>query len=276
MAALSCFLSYQRDCARLRGIAAEIAPAKHTPTDRVIALLHWVYGNQSTKENRRFFVVPHMRATPCQVLETGGDCADKSRLLSAMLREVGISASMAMCFDPRSGDPTHTVVVASVAADATMVVDPAYDLYFPKPHPGQHYGLLDLRGDGSILLERLGQLRAELPRSHPIHSYNAECAAYSRASCINWERNGLTRIVRNWLDRDGTGAVHVIPRPLLMEEPKLLVGAFSLCAAAFAVAAFTTVGRLPRRRARMSRECVSRSAAGISGGVAVGAYPCGR
>ncbi len=235
--ALSCFLSYELDCSRLRAVSTLLIEGRHAPAEKVIALLDWVHGNQSTAENRRYFVLPRLRATSCQVLESGGDCADKSRLLSAMLRAIGIPAGMAMCFDPRTGNPTHTVVVATLAHGKTMVVDPAYNLFFPALSVGEYYGLLDLRADPTILGNRLDDLSAQLPRRHPVHSYNREAAGYSRASCINWDANVLTRLVKKCFLAENSEAIHAIPRPLILEEPKLMIGAGALLTGLFAVTA---------------------------------------
>jgi hypothetical protein len=258
VAAAACYISYRRDCARLRGIAQTVTAGLENPAERVVALLHWVYRNQSTTENPRHFLLPRLRATPCQVLETGGDCADKSRLLSALLREVEIPASMAMCFDPRTGRPTHTVVVASIAQDREMVVDPVYELSFPKPQHGDYYGLLDLRKDPTILTLRLEELRTQWPRSHPVHSYDSAKAGYSRASCINWERDALTRLLGSILIRRYGNEAYTTPRPVVLEEPKLAVAVGALSVGIVATAA-SGVTR-PRTRARSSalpRSCLT-------------------
>ena len=261
-AGTTCYIDYRRDCARLRATAQLVVAGAESPADRVIALLHWVYGNQSTKENPRYFLFPRLRATPCQVLETGGDCADKSRLLSAMLREVGIPASMAMCFDPRTGHSTHTIVVAVIAPGTDMVVDPVYDIFFPRPEQRGYYGLLDLRRDATILPHRLDTLCAERPRSHPIHYYNRVSAAYSHASCLNWERNGLTRILGDFLVRNDGDALYTIARPVVLEEPKLFA---SLAAAFLGIGAGLTYAGMARSALRHQGDvCKSRVPVGAS------------
>jgi DNA-binding transcriptional LysR family regulator len=135
---------------------------------------------------------------------------------------------------------------------------------------------LDLRADKTVLSKRLDQLRAVLPRSHPIHSYNRETAGYSQASCINWERNSFTRASRHWLAQEATDAVHAIPRPLMAEEPKLLVGGMALFMAALAAAASGFIGWLIRRRSQMSGRHPSSGTGTIPNGVAMGTCPCGR
>jgi hypothetical protein len=49
---------------------------------KISAINHWVYRNQGFAKNDRFFLVPALGPTPNQVLASGGDCGDKSRLVS--------------------------------------------------------------------------------------------------------------------------------------------------------------------------------------------------
>src|SRR5688572_1347087 len=92
-----CWVSYRRDQARLGAIAREITAGVSAPEDRALELLHWVYQNQGFAKNEDYFLWKELRATPVDVLEEGGDCADKSRLLSSMLREIEIPSTLAMC-----------------------------------------------------------------------------------------------------------------------------------------------------------------------------------
>jgi len=59
-------------------------------------------------------------------------------------------------------------------------------------------------------------------------------AVYSHASCMNWEKNGLTRILGDFLVRKDGDALYTIARPVVLEEPKLLV---SLAAAFLGIGA---------------------------------------
>ncbi len=249
-AAMGCLVSYRGDCVRLKAAVQAVATDIHSDSDRVLALLHWVHAEIGTAKNSRYFALPALGATPVQVLASGGDCADKARLLSAMLRESGVPATMAMCFNPTTGKPSHTIVEARVGLGAYMVVDPAFDLYFPRPGGAGYFDLLDLRRDPTILPRRLEELRAARPPADPVYSYNSVLACYNRASSINWNKNMLTRFIRDRLFTNVGDEVYRVWRPLLLEEPKLFVagGAFLLSLAASSVWAWG-VWRVRRRRA---------------------------
>lgn len=217
------YVSFVQDESTLRGQAVEVAGMKTTSAEKTLALLAWVHDIHRTRENDRYFLWPRLRATPMQVLESGGDCADKSRLLTALLRHVGVTSTMVMCFDPRTSASTHTVVCAFMEDGSTMVVDPAYALYFPMGDSGRFAGLAELRKTPGILDERLATLRAELPRSHPVHAYNPSTAGYSQASSMNWNRDGLMRTLHAVLYPSWGDELYSLPRPLFLEEPKWLI-----------------------------------------------------
>ncbi|MDO8630188.1 MAG: transglutaminase-like domain-containing protein [Phycisphaerales bacterium] len=233
---------------KLCRIAEQVAPSGESPSRRVLALADWVYRNKGFHENDRYFVLPRLRATPMQVLAGGGDCADKSRLLTALLREVGIASTMLMCFDPRSGAPTHTVVEAHIENGSYMVVDPVYRLWFPRPNGQGYYDLLDLRNDPNILELRLDELLAVAPRRNPLWSYNRESAVYDHAASINWNKNAFTRLLHDQI-RVGSGdGVYRFPRPLVLEEPKLFVAAALTGMGCVCFASTVIVRRSKRRR----------------------------
>ena len=245
-----CYVSHLCDCERLRRIAEQVAPAGQLPSQRVLALLDWVYHNRGFHENNRYFLLPQLRATPMQIVDGGGDCADKSRLLSALLREVGIASTMLMCFDPRTGAPTHTVVEARIEDGAFMVVDPVYRLWFPRPDGRGYYDLLDLRRDPDILNRRLDDLLAFAAPRNPLHSYNRRSAVYDLATAINWNKNVVTRFLHDRI-RDVKGdAVCRIPRPILLEEPKLFV-ALAMIVLGTVCCAFALAIRTPGHRRQL-------------------------
>jgi hypothetical protein len=233
----ACAVSYFVDCARLYDLAQFVTADAVDPTCRVLKLLDWVHDIEGTRENGQYFALSGLRATPLQVVAAGGDCADKSRLLSAMLRETGIPATMLVCYHRRTGLPTHTVVEAKVGPDEYMVVDPAYGLTFPKAGSCGYHGLLELRASPTIVDERVRTIVASAPRTSPIHAYNPESAAYDYASTINWDKNLLTASVRDlakwWLG----DSIYRMSRPIVLEEPKLFVGAMLGVMGGFIVAA---------------------------------------
>lgn len=246
LAAMASFGSYRADCLRLRAVAREVTAKVTSPSDRVLALLHWVYYNRGFASNDGYFVLKALGATPVQVLEGGGDCADKSRLLSTLLREVGIPSTMVMCFDKRSGRPTHTVVEARIGPADYMVVDPVYDLHFPRPGSAGFYDLIELRRDATILPRRLDELAALRGRS-PIIAYNRDLNVYDEASSINWRKNRATRLGRAVLSLIWGEEVNRLRRPLVLEEPKLAVGWLSIAFCIVLVLSCTVGGRLCRR-----------------------------
>ena len=102
------------------------------------------------------------------------------------------------------------------------MVDPVFDLSFPKPDATGYYGLLELRRGPNILLRRLVELCAVTPRSHPVHRYPRRRAGYDQASSINWNKNALTRFTPAMLRKLGN-AVYRLPRPRLLEEPVMII-----------------------------------------------------
>jgi len=233
---LGCFayLSFSIDETRLGETARSVTSVHKTTSEKTLALLDWVHRIPETRENRRFFLLRGLRATPVQVLESGGDCADKSRLLTALLGQVGIRATMVMCYDPRTESPTHTVVCAFQDDGGTMIVDPAYGLYFPDPAANGFFGLAEMRANPSVLEDRVAALRASSPRSHPVHSYNVASTGYSLASSVHWNKNALSRLARRFLLPVWGEDLYSVPRPRFVEEPKLFV----------AYAAFGSAGAL--------------------------------
>ena len=256
-AAGACFMSHQQDRTRLRAVARGIIAEADSPAQRVLGLLHWVHENGGTGENESFFVWPRLRAMPLQILEAGGDCADKSRLLSALLREVEIPATAAMCFDAPSGMPTHTIVEAQPEEGVYMVVDPAYDLYFPRDDAPGYYDLLDLRRDPDLVARRVAELRTQpVPHSEAGLYYLRPSTTYAYVSTINWNKNACLRFVQRQLQRWYGDEVYRLPRPVLLEEPKLFVAAASLLPAVFSLlilggAAYATRHR--RLHSKLSR-----------------------
>lgn len=242
LAAGACIGLYRADAERLRAVATAVASGANDDAGRVVRITRWVYANHGFRRNPGCFLWPNMRATPVQVLERGGDCADKSRLLAAMLRQIGIPATMLMCFHPQSGAPVHTVVEAALDGGERLVLDPVFDMTFPRPDGG-YFGLQELRRDAEILQQRLRDLRAVRPSPFdPIQAYHEHSAVYSQAATINWNKNSVTRAALAVLHRVLGDEVYRMPRPIVVEEPHLAsAAAFGmlaiLCAPVLAAAA---------------------------------------
>lgn len=245
--ALACLVSFQKDGVQLRAMAEEVTRSHASPAQKVLALVDWIHHNQPAQENGKAFIFPRLRATPMQVLRGGGDCADKSRLLCALLREVNIPSSMVLCFSRRSAVPTHTVVEAQIGPGSFMVVDPAYNLAFPKEHTNSYFNLLELRADPQILDRRLADLIPTLPPTAPVYCYKPEQAAYDNASTFNWQKNRLTRFIRDALAIVYGNDVYRISRPIILEEPKLTVATLLGLASVFFVVLSRLFGGLTSR-----------------------------
>ena len=72
------------------------------------------------------------------------------------------------------------------------MLDPIWNLSFPKERPGQYYWLLELRHDPSILWRRLEMVTRTATLTAHVHRYNRKEDVYDRASTFNWETKGLT------------------------------------------------------------------------------------
>jgi hypothetical protein len=109
--------------------------------------------------------------------------------------------------------------------------------------------LLDLRRDGGILTRRLDQLCAQLPTACGVQGYYLRPAvAYDTASSTNWNRNVFLRILGGGLHLLYGDTIYRYRRPLVLEEPKLLVAALSLIPGgiSLAVLCFVAVAGLRR------------------------------
>lgn len=225
--------AYRRDQATLAAHAEALTRTATAADDKALALLHFVYGQHGFAKNKGYYMLPQLGPTPLEVYERGGDCADKSRLLSAMLREVGLPSTLAMCFD-HEGRPTHTVVDAVLPDGQHMLLDPIWDLHFPREAPHQYYSLLDLRRRPELLFERLAVVTASAADDAKIRRYNRAHDIYDHATTLNWEKSWMMRTIRDVYFGDEGDAVHAVPRPLWLEEPKVFV-AYAAAGAALGV-----------------------------------------
>lgn len=244
----------------MRQRAEEIVADIQEPAQKVLRLNSWVSRHLTTARNNGYFFVARLRATPLQVLQGGGDCADKARLLAAMLREIDIPASMALCFNPQTGQPSHTVVESQPEPGSHMLVDPAYELYYPKPDGQGYYGLLELRKHPERLQERLTYVWETVPRFRPLHWYQPQIASFIGLSTINWRRNRITSLARDLLFLAIGPNVYRLPRPLFLEEPKVAVaGALVVLSLIMLVGhlaiRFSTASDLPHPHVTKKADC---------------------
>jgi len=224
LSSVAVYVSYRADRTILHDVASSLIEGIDEPSERVLALLHWVYNLDGSSLNPAYYLVRPLRATPVQVLEFGGDCADKSRLLYALLSEIDISSSMAMCVDETTGQPTHTLVEARIGEEAYMLVDPSYNLFFPDG-AGGYYDIMDLRRNPEIVPQRINALLAQNPGStERDRFYLSASTTYHTTSTINWHRNSLTKFAF-------TLALNHFWRKRVSRASPLLVGASQTCRA---------------------------------------------
>ncbi|CAA9892059.1 conserved hypothetical protein [Candidatus Methylobacter favarea] len=215
IAGLLTYISYKKDMMLLKSIVHEHISIQNSPS-LFESANHWVYQNQGFKKNTEFFLIPYLGPTPVQVLEKGGDCADKSRLLMALLEAAGIDSSLVMLYSV-DGKPTHTIV--EVRDDQLKAVaDPVYDIVFPKPNNG-FYGLQELRINPAILPHRLDDLVQLRGDTNKIAFYKREIENYQFATTLNWNKNALLRFIASSLEQMGIEA-NTVRRPHFLDDPK--------------------------------------------------------
>ena len=224
LAAGICAVSYEQDCRALSGLAHDLSADAQTPYEIVINLMDWVYHDLGTRRNGGYFLFSSLGPTPVQIVRGGGDCADKSRLLCALLREVGVPATPAMSFNPKTGAAVHTIVEAEPVKGQGMIVDPSYNLFFPQADGSGYYGILDIRRDPAIVQRRVDELFQTLPsRREEDKYYLAAFTGYHGLSTLNWEARAayvaIRHILYKWIGED----VYRLHRPFFLERPKLAV-----------------------------------------------------
>ena len=210
----------------LRERAESIVRGYESNRELVLAsLTDWVYNNEGFRKNPNFFLVPEFGPTATQVIEYGGDCADKSRLLSAMLYELGIDSTLVMLYSKLDGRPTHTIVETR-EEDFKAVADPVFNIVFPDAN-GHLLGLIALRDNPDILENRLNDLGSERGRMDKINYYKRLTESYDYPKTMNWDRNLLAqwtkRLLEAWVDDP-----YLLERPRILDTPYLL--AFTLAA----------------------------------------------
>src|ERR1700757_2571444 len=217
--AIALFLSWYHDEMVLRQEALAITENLHTDSARIRAVNNWVYHNKSFAPNDRYFILPQLGPTPIQVMEQGGDCSNKSRLVAAMLNSLGIDAGLVMISPCLYCPFIHTVVEARYEA-GRMVVDPTWDVDYPTGD-GRFLGVIDMAGKNRGQ-ERVAELRHQRPATDKIRNMPPADATFENAAAMNWDRNLVTRSVAAALQLMGYRAEELF-RPRLLEDPKLLL-----------------------------------------------------
>src|SRR6266436_2604067 len=224
MCAISLYFNWQQDNAVLRKEALAITAHLDSDSARIRAVNDWVYHNKGFEKNDQYFIVSALGPTPIQVMAQGGYCAEKSRLVAAMLNSIGIDAGLVMISPCLYCEFIHTVVEARYEG-GRMVVDPTWDVDYPTGD-GRFLGVTDLSGTNRGQ-ERVAELRHPRAATDKIQNMPAADAAFEYAVAMNWDKNLVTRSVAATLRLMGYQPETLL-RPRLLEDPKLFLISFLL------------------------------------------------
>lgn len=212
------FSSWLGERSRLHSIATSIAARSGRLEDQLAQLTAWVYQNKGFKKNTDYFLWKKLDATPLQVLRKGGDCEDKSKLLSALVQELGVPATMAMLYHcDRGCRPVHTVTLAKTQNGWTPL-DAVYNITF-RHNDGRAVPVDRLMRQPQLLNARLDQLADLRGRFDKITRYKRHLETYTHLTTVNWNKNGITRSVADLIRILG-GDPRLTPRPLYLDDPK--------------------------------------------------------
>jgi len=216
-------ISWRIERARLRIVAEAVSGPARGEAERLTRLTAWVYQNGGFPRNRHYHLWRKLGATPTSVLERGGNCQDKSKLLVVLLRELNIASSLAMLYQCQGCKPWHTVVFAETR-DGWTIADPAFNMTFPD-RPGGFHTIEELRAERALLERRLAELRAERGPADPINDYKSDVDHHALMTTVNWDKNALTRGAAGLIRAAGAEPWST-PRPIFLDDPKLFFTLF--------------------------------------------------
>lgn len=179
-----------------------------------------VYFNKGFAKNKQYFVFKRLGPTPFQILQAGGDCADKSRLLSALLKRLNIDSTLVMLHGCATCGPTHTIVSAQYE-EGSMAADPVFNIVFPKSDDS-YYGVPELKVDPDILLKRLDYLENLRGKNDKIAFYNRVTESYKWPKTINWDKNIILKKISSFLKKFDVDP-YLLKRPFFLENPKIVI-----------------------------------------------------
>ena len=217
-------VDYLREERYLSDLMDRIAPRSLPPSEQAIKVVESLKALPA-KGNDSYFLLPTfsvLRSMPRQVMEQGGDCADRSRLVIRMLRLHGIEASKWALYT-KEMKSVHAVVELE-AEGGKMVADPLYGLWFPRPDGG-YYDIKELRQSPSILQGRVQTLVREgmRPGSSDLKSYPIDEYTYQYAKSINWEKWVVTWSLYKALSIIMGPSADDLQRPAFVEAPQIMV-----------------------------------------------------
>ena len=208
----------------LSDLMDRIAPRTLPPSEQAIKVI------ESLKEmpdidNPSYFILPifgFLRATSRQVMEQGGECSDRSRLVIRLLNVRGIKASKWALYSSEGKSVHATVELETESGE--MVVDPLFGLWFPRVGGG-YYGIRELRQSPEILRDRIESLveQGKHPGTSDLRRYPLNDYSYAYVKTINWDKWLGMRMVYKVLRVVVGPAVDDLQRPTFVESPQLMV-----------------------------------------------------
>ena len=188
---------------------------------------------------------------PRQVMEQGGDCADRSRLVIRMLRLHGIGASKWALYT-KEMKSVHAVVELE-AETGKMVADPLYGLWFPRSSGG-YYGIRGataITDDSCATVSKALCEQGKRPGASDLRKYPIDDYTYEYAKSINWEKWAVTWPLYKALSIIMGPSIDNLQRPAFVEAPQLMV---VMMAAALQGGLIITYFALVRLDGNMKRE----------------------
>ena len=214
----------------LLGLMDRITPRSLPPSEQAIKVVESlkdlpVRDFSAMERDTPYFLFPifsFLRPMPRQVMEQGGDCADRSRLVIRLLRLHGIEASKWALYT-REMKSVHAVVELE-AETGKMVADPLFGLWFPRSSGG-YYGIRELRQLPEILRDRVQSLveQGKRPGASDLRKYPFDDYSYKYAKTINWEKWVVTWPLYKALGFIMGSSLDDLRRPAFVEAPQLMV-----------------------------------------------------
>ena len=217
-------IDYLQEEEYLSGLMDSIAPRSLPPSEQAIKVVESLKPLPEI-ENSSYFLLPIfsvLRPMPRQVIEQGGNCADRSRLVIRMLRLHGIDASKWALYT-REMKSVHAVVELE-AETGKMVADPDFGLWFPRSSGG-YYGIRELRQSPKILRDRVQSFVAQgkRPGAVDLRKYPLDDYSYEYAKSVNWEKWAVTWPLYKALSIIMGPSIDNLQRPAFVEAPQLMV-----------------------------------------------------
>ena len=223
-------IDYLNEEEYLLGLMDHVAPRSLPPSDQAIKVVESLKGLpvkdfSALQQDSRHFLLPifsFLRPMPRQVMEQGGDCADRSRLVIRMHRLHGIGASKWALYT-KEMKSVHAVVELQ-AENGKMVADPLYGLWFPSSSGG-YYSIRELRQSPNILSDRVQSLveQGKRPGTSNLRKYPVEEYSYAYAKSINWEKWVVTWPLYKILRLIMGTRIDDLQRPVFVEAPQIMV-----------------------------------------------------